>query len=337
MRNAPDLAGIPASPCGEAFREDIALVGEGHIVCSYGLPAARPTGIMLASPSNNLARTSAIHDLGGIVHGFCVSADTNRLFAADSLAIVVFRLVNGDLAEEARFPLSRNPLYGPRALAIADNGLLLAACGADGLRAYAYDGTNLALRATCETDGFACDVAVSGDRIFVADRERGITVCRFAKGKLEKLRTHALPRGTATALVARDGIAYVAAGTVPLAILADDLRPLPLASRGKAPSGAYALDIALLERGDKLFALVADGRAGLSLFDVTDPRAPAFASLLTADETELSFLHAVDAVCTDGRLVYALDAASGLLFALDPFAAKKPSRPFRNLSSCPVR
>ena len=307
-------ARVPDGTSEAVFREDLAFIG-GHLVRSHGLPNSPPTGIALCDPSNLLAQASAIHTLGGTVHGFCADPASNRLFVADSFAIAVFRVADGNLTEEMRFPLSRHPLYGPRALALADDGLILAACGADGLRAYAYDGTNLNLRATCETGGFACDVAVSGDRIFVADRERGVTVCRYADGQLEKLRTHALPRGTATAIAAKDGIAYVAAGDAPLAIISDAL-PLPLATRPGGPAGAYALDIALLERNGSLCALVADGRAGLSLYDVTDPKAPVFASLLTADDDGNTFLNAVVAVCTDGHRVYALDVRDGL-FVID--------------------
>ncbi len=316
---APHMASAPDCSYDEVFHEDIAIIGK-HIVSSIATNCdVRPTGITLADLPTHLARTSSVHTLGSTIHGFCVDSTTNRLFVADSLAIFIFRLVKGELAEEARFPLSRHPLYGPRALAVADNGLLLAACGADGLRAYAYDGTNLNLRSTCDTGGFACDVAVSGNRVFVADRERGVTVCRLTGDKLEKLRTHALPGGTATAVVAKDGIAYVAAGTVPLAILADGVRPLPLASRPKDIPGAYALDIALVERDKRLYALIADGRAGISLYDVTDPHTPSFVSLLTADETEYTSFHSIVALCTDGRLVYALDASDQLLFAMKVF------------------
>ncbi len=317
VSRAPGVALVPDASCDEVFREDLVLVG-GLIARSHGLPLSRPTGIALYEPSNHLAQTSAVHTLGGTVHGFCADPASNRLFAADSLSITVFRVAGGDLAEEARFPISRHPLYGPRALALTDDGHILAACGADGLRAYAYDGTNLNLRATCETGGFACDVAVSGDRVFVADRERGVTVCRYADGQLEKLRTHALPRGTATAIAARDGIAYVAAGDVPLAVLSD-APIISLATRKGGPAGAYALDIALLERGDRLYALVADGRAGLSLYDVTDPKAPVFARLLTADGDTCTFFDSVSAVCTDGNLVYALDTCDGFLFGIKPF------------------
>ncbi|MBQ6924938.1 MAG: hypothetical protein IJQ73_09875 [Kiritimatiellae bacterium] len=322
LHRAPGMAAAPDVSYDEVFHEDIALVG-GHIVSSIASHDDEgPTGITLANVATHLARTSTVHTVGGTIHGFCADPATNRLFVADSLAISVFRLVDGGLVEEARFPLSRHPLYGPRALALADNGtnhVLLAACGADGLRAYELVETNLILRAACETGGFACDVAVSGDRIFVADGEQGVTVCRLEDDKLLKLRTYALPRGTATALAAKDGIAYVAAGSVPLAILADGVRPLPLAARDKDVPGAYALDIALVERGDRLYALLADGRAGLSLYDVTDPRAPAFVSLLTADEVEYTSFHSVVALCTDGRLVYALDASDHLLFAMEIF------------------
>ncbi len=317
VSRAPSVALIPDASYNEVFREDLVLIG-GHIARSHGLPSSRPTGIALYEPSNHLAQTSAVHTLGGTVHGFCAAPASNRLFAADSLSIAVFRVAGGDLAEEARFPISRHPLYGPRALALTDDGHILAACGADGLRAYAYDGTNLNLRGTCETGGFACDVAVSGDRVFVADRERGVTVCRYADGQLEKIRTHALPRGTATAIAAKNGIAYVAAGDVPLAVLTD-APPISLAARKGGPAGAYALDIALLERGDRLYALVADGRAGLSLYDVTNPKAPVFARLLTADEDTYTFFDSVSAVCTDGNLVYALDTCDGLLFGIKLF------------------
>ena len=328
VSRAPGVALIPDTSYNEVFREDLVIIG-GRIARSHGLPNSRPTGIALFEPSNHLAQTSAVHTLGGTVHGFCADPASNRLFAADSLSIVVFRVTDGDLTEEARFPLSRHPLYGPRALALANDGtnqVLLAACGADGLRAYAYDGTNLNLRGTCETGGFACDVAVSGDRVFVADRERGVTVCRYAGGQLEKIRTHALPRGTATAIAAKNGMAYVAAGDVPLAILSDT-PPISLATRKGGPAGAYALDIALLERGDRLFALIADGRAGLSLYDVTNPKAPVFASLLTADEDTYTFFNSVSAVCTDGRLAYALDTCDGFLFGIAPFPEDDSAQP----------
>ena len=56
--------------------------------------------------------------------------------------------------------------------------------------------------------------------------------------------------------------------------------------------------------------------AGLSLYDVTNPKAPVFASLLTADDDGNTFLNAVVAVCTDGHRVYALDVRDGL-FVID--------------------
>ena len=302
-------------PGDETFREDIALVGDG-IVRSYGLPDARPDAIAAAALAAPL-KTTDVLPLGGVVHGFCADSASNLLFVADSLSIRLLKLTEGGIAEEALFPVSTHPLYGPRALALAENGtnqVLLAACGADGLRAYARNGTNLVLMAACETGGFACDVAVSGDTVFVADRERGVTVCRLADGKLERIRTHALPRGSANAVAAKDGVAYIAAGEAGLAVLSA-ARPIPLARGPRAPD-AFALDLALFEREGRLYALVAEGRGGLALFDVTDPKAPAFAWRLTDEETGRPLFDWVVAVCTDGRRAYALDARFGL-FVVD--------------------
>ena len=307
-----DLAPLPQD---ETIKEDIAIVGS-RIVRSHGLPDARPDAIAAADLAAPLKTTSVL-PLEGVVHGFCADSASNLLFVADSLAIHLLRLTNGGLAEEARLPVSSHPLYGPRALALADGGtnqVLLAACGADGLRAYSRDGTNLVLMATGETGGFACDVAVSGDTVFVADRERGVTVCRLADGKLERIRTHALPRGSANAVAAKDGVAYIAAGEAGLAVLSA-ARPIPLAHGPHAP-GAFALDLALFEREGRLWALVAEGRGGLALFDVTDPKAPVSAWRLTDEETGRPIFDWVVAVCTDGRRACALDARFGL-FVVD--------------------
>ena len=302
-------------PGDETFREDIALVG-GRIVRSHGLPDARPDAIAVADLATPLKTTSVL-PLGGVVHGFCTDNASNLLFVADSRSIRLLKLTNGGFTEETRLPVSSHPLYGPRALALADGGtnqVLLAACGADGLRAYSRNGTNLVLIATGETGGFACDVAVSDDTVFVADRECGITVCRLADGKLERIRTHALPRGSANAVAAKDGVAYVAAGEAGLAVLSA-ARPIPLA-HGPSVPGAFALDLALFEREGRLWALVAEGRGGLSLFDVTDPKAPTFAWRLTDEETGRPIFVWVVAVCTDGRRACALDARFGL-FVVD--------------------
>ncbi len=307
-----DLAPLPQD---ETIKEDIALVG-GRIVRSHGLPDVRPDAIAAAALAAPLKTTDAL-PLGGVVHGFCADSASNLLFVADSLAIHLLRLTDGGIAEEARLPVSSHPLYGPRALTLADGGtnqVLLAACGADGLRAYLRDGTNLVLMAACETGGFACDVAVSGDTVFVADRERGVTVCRLADGKLERIRTHALPRGSANAVSAKDGVAYVAAGEAGLAVLSAT-RPIPLALGPRAPN-AFALDLALFEREGRRWALVAEGRGGLALFDVTDPKAPAFAWRLTDEETGRPIFDWVVTVCSDGHRAYALDARFGL-FVVD--------------------
>lgn len=315
---APGIALMPDASYDEAFRKDM-LIAEGLLVRSYGLQENDSTQTSLTTASlDTPLKTIGLHQLGGAVHGFCAVPGTNLLFAADSLAIDALRIVETGIVQEAHFPLSRHPLFGPRALAVAEDGVILAACGADGLRAYAYDGTNLSLRATCDTGGFAKDVAVSSNRVFIADGARGITVCNYADGKLEKVRTHSIARGSAEAVAVRDGIAYVAAGEASLAILSD-IRPIPEVTREGGQHGAYALDIALMKHDGRLHAVVAEGRGGITIYDVSDPKSPTVAYKFEGDVTSIG---AVVAVCAEGHRVYALDASIGL-FVIEPFKASR--------------
>ncbi len=314
---APRIALMPDASYDEAFREDI-VIANGLLVRSYGFYDNYDSLTNLSiSKLDKPLKTIGIHQLGGTIHGFCAIPGTNLLFTADSLAIDILRVMETGIVQEAKFPLSRHPLFGPRALAVADDGVILAACGADGLRAYAYDGTNLALRATCDTGGFAQDVAVSGNRVFVADGARGVTVCNYADGKLEKVRTHALSRGSAEAVVARDGIAYIAAGEGSLAVLSD-ARPITEVSIEGRRHGAYTLDIALMEHEGRPYAVVAEGRGGLTVYDVSNPKSPAITYELKGGEG----IDSVVAVCADGRRVYALDIGIGL-FVIEPFRTSR--------------
>ena len=311
---APGIALMPDASYDKAFRKDM-LIAEGILVRSHGLQENDSTQTSLTTARlDTPLKTIGKHNLGGAIHGFCAVTGTNLLFAADSLAIDALRIVETGIVQEAHFPLSRHPLFGPRAIAVADDGVILAACGADGLRAYAFDGTNLSLRATCDTGGFAKDVAVSSNHVFVADGARGITVCNYADGKLEKVRTHAIARGSAEAVAARDGIVYVAAGEASLAILSD-IRPVSEVTRRNGRRGAYALDVALMEHDGRLHAAVAEGRGGITIYDVSNPKSPVVAYEFKGAETGID---AVVAVCTDGCRVYALDASSGL-FVIKPF------------------
>jgi hypothetical protein len=307
---------MPDASYDEAFREDI-LLANGLLVRSYGLydNYSSLTNLSISKLDKPL-KTIDMHQLGGTIHGFCAVPGTNLLFAADSLAIDILRVMETGIVKETHFPLSRHPLFGPRALTVADDGVILAACGADGLRAYAYDGTNLSLRATCDTGGVAQGVAVSGNRVFVADAARGITVCSYANGKLEKGRTHALARGSAEAVVARDGVAYVAAGEGSLAILSDTRPITEMSSEGRRP-GAYALDIALMEHDGRLHAVVAEGRGGITIYDVSNPKSPVIAYEFKGEM--MTGIDSVVAVCADGRRVYALGTGIGL-FVFEPFA-----------------
>ena len=316
---APGIALMPDASYDEAFREDI-LIANGFLVRSYGLydNYGSLTNLSISKLDKPL-KTIDIHQLGGTTHGFCAVPGTNLLFVADSLAIGILRIMETGIVQEAQFPLSRHPLFGPRALTVADDGVILAACGADGLRAYAYDGTNLNLRATCDTGGIAQGVAVSGNRVFVADGARGVTVCNYADGKLEKGRTHALARGSAEAVVARDGVAYVAAGEGSLAVLSDTRLITEMSIEGRQP-GAYALDIALMEHEGHPHAVVAEGRGGITIYDVSNPKSPVIAYEFKGEMT--TGIDSVVAVCADGRRVYALGTGIGL-FVIEPFKASR--------------
>ena len=316
---APRVALMPDASYDEAFREDI-LIANGLLVRSYGLydNYGSLTNLSISKLDKPL-KTIDVHQLGGTIHGFCAVPGTNLLFAADSLAIDILRVMETGIVKEAQFSLSRHPLFGPRALTVADDGVILAACGADGLRAYAYDGTNLNLRATCDTGGIAQGVAVSGNRVFVADGARGVTVCNYADGKLEKGRTHALARGSAEAVVARDGVAYVAAGEGSLAVLSDTRLITEMSIEGRQP-GAYALDIALMEHEGHPHAVVAEGRGGITIYDVSNPKSPVIAYEFKGEMT--TGIDSVVAVCADGRRVYALGTGIGL-FVIEPFKASR--------------
>ena len=240
------------------------------------------------------------------INCLCKDSVTNRYFTVDGLSVSVLRFGDGTVSNEAVFPLTKNSVYGPQAIAAAGGENYLVASGADGLKLFHYNGTNLVQKALCETGGFARDVAFADGMVFVADDARGVTSVTLKDGVLTKLRTHSLPVGTANAVAVKNGKAFVAAGECPIAVLSKT-KPLPAAVRPESSYKGNAQDIALFDRDKKTYALIADFENGIALYDVTDSDHPAFVSSLASLARNRHPRYATYAIYTDGTYAYALD------------------------------
>ncbi|MBQ6246996.1 MAG: hypothetical protein IJK04_09030, partial [Kiritimatiellae bacterium] len=65
---------------------------------------------------------------------------------------------------------------------------------------------------------------------------------------------------------------------------------------------------------------VAEGRGGITIYDVSNPKSPVIAYEFKGEMT--TGIDSVVAVCADGRRVYALGTGIGL-FVIEPFKASR--------------
>lgn len=269
----------------------------------------------------DITDTTSPHRLGsleidGYAKGICNVPETNLLFVADGFRINAVILNNdGTLTNMTSIKTSRNSLYGPQSVTVTDDGTILAACGTDNVKTYAFSGTNFEFKAFCATGGFANDIAYEKGYAYVADGFGGITRLNFKNGKLSNAKTFPLPLGSAMAIAVKDGTAYAACGELPIVSLVK-AHPLPFANRASDSElilGAFACGISLFEKNSRRYAAVADSGNGATIFDITDPQHPVFMSapLKRADGSQ--FAQHVLSVVNAGEKLFVLDAVRGLV------------------------
>lgn len=271
---------------------------------------SRLISVDISNPSEPLITDCIL--LAGYAESLCIVPSTNRIYTAGGKGIAIISFSKqGKLSLDASFALTKNEVYGPHGITIANDGHILAACGADGLKAYNYDGSNLTQKVICETGGFAKDVACFSNSVYVADDTRGLSEFSYSNGVLTKLRTHTLPKGTVNAVAVHNGNAYAACGETPLAVLSS-VRPMPYAGRPENEGSGDARYLCIIGQGKKTYAVVADFGNTISLYDVTDSYKPAYVSSLPRSSSGKGAASSALAVASDGKFIFVIDQEQNL-------------------------
>jgi hypothetical protein len=122
---------------------------------------------------------------------------------------------------------------------------------------------------TCDTPGYAQDVAVSGDLALVSDYDSGLQLVDISNPESPTLAGSIDTPGGTNGVVVDGELAFVADGGAGLQVIdiSDPANPAPV---GNYDTPGIALDVAVA--GD--LALVADGICGLQVIDISNPAGP---------------------------------------------------------------
>ena len=222
----------------------------------------------------------------------------------------------------------------------ADNDLLVAALGVDGLAVLERGGDGQRLSAVLEMPGPALAATIVGQVAFVAAGTGGLRIVNLARPpdarELASLLEHHHVRGVAV----DGGLAYVAAADEGLVVV-DVSDPGAPRELGRRATGGFAFSVAV----EDSTVYVADGWGGLQVVDVADPAQPRLAGslpthgwamdislsdgvaylaagaqgLLAVDVTDAADLQVVGAIPLSLRHATGIAVADALAFVADPF------------------
>ena len=119
-----------------------------------------------------------------------------------------------------------------------------------------------------DTPGYAHELTIRGSTLYVADGESGLRLYDITQGNHPQFITHYDPPGDVRAVTVDDTFAWLIGGVTDGVMAVDITNPIPMEQIGNY--GLMGVDIAIADN----IAYVADQRAGVRLFDISDSSTP---------------------------------------------------------------
>jgi len=256
---------VTTEPIGEGIAHAVSILPEAGAGDSYAYVAAQDGGLWVVSITDpHFPVTFGPYPTSG-PDARDVVIQGDRLYVADGAGGVdAF-----DMSQPSQPSRLNSYTSVGDALDVATAGNhIFAAGGVLGLHSLSYQGGQLTLLDTLDTDGIAFSVSLSNGYAYVADGQGGLRIISTADPtNLREVSSRPAP-GIANGVAVQDGHAYVAAGEAGLWIVSvsDPAHPSTVVT---VDTPGEALNV--VASGD--YAYVADGDRGLCVISIADPAA----------------------------------------------------------------
>jgi hypothetical protein len=247
-------------------------------------------------------------------------------FVVNGIELLVIDISNpASPALIKRLPMADATIRGPQGIDIKD-AMAYLACRRGGVKAVDISNPREPkIVASCGIPGFARDVTVIQDFLYVANDTKGIHILGIeTSGRFKDFGRFAVPRGCIGHIRATGETAYLSGGDtlVTTVSIKEASKPIFLGSTDDrnilSPLyGSYSHDLSLMETFDKatgakrVYACVVDGESGLIVTDVSSPDIPVFTGELM-EGVKVGSPYVLTGICLRGTTAYVIDDMYGM-------------------------